>query len=101
MTSRARLGSARSRILGWYVVLLAAALAVSVVTVRQVLVSHISARVDAELRESAAGLAVLPTLTVTPDTEEPITSVAQVVSLGARSGVPEQNATLIGLVITA
>jgi len=98
MTSGAWVGSARARILGWYVVLLAAALVVCVVTVRQVLVNHINARIDAELRESATGLSVLSRSTVWPDTEEPLTTVAQVVSLGARSGVPEQNATLIGLV---
>ena len=98
MISPARMGSARVRILGWYVVLLAAALAISVVTVRQVMVSRINARIDTELRESAAGLSVLARSTVRPDSEEPVTTVAQVVSLGARSGVPEQNATLIGLV---
>ena len=98
MTSRERVGSARARILGWYVVLLAAALAVSVVTVHQVLVNHINARIDAELRESAGVLSVLARSTVPPDLGEPVTTVAQVVSVGARSGVPEQNATLIGLV---
>src|SRR5450631_1566406 len=95
MSARALGASARARILGWYVLLLAVALAVSIVTVHQVLVSHINNRIDAELAESASELSALTRSTVVPGSDEALTSVAQLVSLGVRSGVAEQNATLI------
>jgi two-component system OmpR family sensor kinase len=97
MSARALGASARVRILGWYVLLLAVALAVSVVTVHQVLVSHINNRIDAELRESAAELSALTRSPLVPGSDQTLTSVAQIVDLGVRSGVAEQNATLIGL----
>ena len=97
MAFRALVTSARARILGWYVALLALALLLAVVTVRQVLVDHINARIDGELHESAAALFSLSRSAVAPGTDERLTSVAQILSTGVRSGVPEQNATLIGL----
>src|SRR5665213_3329622 len=97
MTARALVTSARARILGWYVALLAVALLLAVVAVRQVLVDHINHRIDAELQESAGALSALARTGQAPGFDEPITSVAQILSVGVKSGVPEQNATLIGL----
>ena len=97
MTARALVTSARARILGWYVALLAVALVLAVVIVRQVLVDHINHRIDAELQESAGALSSLARTGLAPGLDEPITSVAQILSVGVKSGVPEQNAALIGL----
>jgi len=94
MTFRTVAVSARARILAWYVVLLALALAISVITVRQVLIDHINHRIDAELHESAAELG---SLALSHPADEKTTSLADLLRAGVRSGVPEQNATLIGL----
>jgi two-component system, OmpR family, sensor kinase len=97
MAHRPSVTSARARILGWYVALLALALVLAVVLVRQVLIDRINARIDAELVESAGELSSLARSGVAPGTEEPFASVAQLLSVGVRSGVAEQNATLIGV----
>jgi signal transduction histidine kinase len=86
--------SARVRILAWFVVLLLVALGLSVMAVRQVLVAHINARIDAELRESAAELAVIAAGSA-PD--EQARTLDQILAAGVGSGVPEQNAAVIAL----
>jgi signal transduction histidine kinase len=87
--------SVRVRILVWYVLLLALALLVSALVVRDVLLSDVNHRIDSELAESAAAMAALAS--PAPGEHESYASLAALLRAGVRNGVPEQNSAVIAL----
>jgi two-component system, OmpR family, sensor kinase len=71
MTERRRVSSARARILGWYVLLLAVALGAALIIQRSFLIGQVVAEADAGLDQEVAELRQLIEVGVDPDTGEP------------------------------
>lgn len=71
MTERVRIPSARTRILGWYVLLLAVALAVGLLLQRAFLLGEVSDSVNDALDQEAGEFAQLVEVGIDPETGEP------------------------------
>ena len=89
--------SARSRILGWSVLLLAAALAVSTVTTHVLLVSRMNARVSAELSHEVAEFQALAARRSASTDGQP-DSVLALLRARASQAVLERGTVLIGVI---
>ncbi|HUH08331.1 MAG TPA: HAMP domain-containing protein, partial [Egibacteraceae bacterium] len=92
---RRRLASARLRIVGWHLLLLAAALALSIVTVRTILLVRLDERIDRELRQEADEVRSLA-VGADPATGEPFEGdVARILEVFLRRNVPARNEVFV------
>ncbi len=92
--TRHRRPSARVQILGWCVLLMAVALAVSVVVTRTVLDRTATARIDSDLRHEVDEIRALAARG-TDLSGQPVAGVAGALQSVVRGAVPETNATLM------
>lgn len=98
-SARRRLGrplSARTRILFWYVLLLLAALAASLVATRVVLRANVDQRIAEELRSEAAELQTLARNGVDPQTGRRLVTTEELLRAGIDLGAP-QSGTVVAL----
>jgi two-component system, OmpR family, sensor kinase len=89
----------RLRVLAWFVVLLAAATLASVLATRQVLLSRLDQRIDAELVQESGELRKLAADGVDPETGKPLGSdVKRIFEVYLERNVPSPNEALITFV---
>ena len=89
--------SARVRILGWYVLLLALALGTALLATRVVLRADVNQRIDTELRLEAAEAQTIATSGFDPKTGEPFTTIDQLLAAHLAVSTIEPDAALITL----
>jgi len=89
--------SARVRILGWYVLLLALALGTALLATRVVLRADVNQRIDTELRLEAAEAQTIATSGFDPKTGEPFTTIEQLLAAHLAVSTIEPDAALITL----
>src|SRR5271157_371019 len=89
--------SVRSRVLLWYLLLVAMALAVSVFLTHQLLLTYLDQRADSELATEVAELHAIVHNGVDPQTNRPLRSVAGVLSVALARGLPEPDAGAVAL----
>ncbi|KPM56831.1 two-component sensor histidine kinase [Frankia sp. CcI49] len=90
--------SARLRILGWQVLLVAVALAGSVLVSREVLLARVDERVDRGLARQVAELRRLATASVDPRTSQPFSNVRDLLQAHLERTIPGPNETMLALV---
>ncbi|HEU4397146.1 MAG TPA: hypothetical protein VFU54_04810 [Actinomycetota bacterium] len=91
--------SLRLRVLAWFVVLLAVATLASVLVTRQVLLSRLDQRIDAELVQESGELRRLAADGVDPATSDPFGSdVERIFTVFLERNVPSSNEALITFV---
>lgn len=89
--------SARFRILAWCTLLVAGALAASVLTTQVVLMRRLSREVDSELVHEVDEVAALPRSGVDPRTKRPFTDVDQVLLAALAQAVPVRSQELVAI----
>nr|WP_230203091.1 HAMP domain-containing sensor histidine kinase [Parafrankia discariae] len=90
--------SARLHILGWQVLLVAVALAGSVLVSREVLLARVDERVDRGLARQVAELRRLATASVDPRTSRPFSDVRELLEAHLERTIPGSNETMLALV---
>lgn len=91
-----RAGSARIRILVWYVLLVVSALVISLLATRQVLIGQMHSRVDGQLRHEVNELRGLAAGGINPTTGRPFSSLRDVLQVVVGAAAPEGSSTLLG-----
>ncbi|MGH3665044.1 MAG: histidine kinase dimerization/phospho-acceptor domain-containing protein, partial [Egibacteraceae bacterium] len=94
---RRAVSSARTRILLWYVVLIALALIATILTVRQILLVQLEERVNAEMLQETAELEALATGT-DPATGQPFNSVEALFTVFLTRNIPKPRETMFSYV---
>lgn len=95
--TRTALGSARAKILASYVLLLVAALTLSLLVTRQVLRSDLNRRIDDELRSEVSEVQALARSGIDPQTGARIISTEALLRASLALRVPEPNAGIVAL----
>jgi len=96
---RAVAGSARLRILGWQLLLVALALAGSVLAARQVLMARVDERVDQGLAKEVSELRLFVSTSVDPGTERSrFTDVRALLETHLEQAIPDRDQTMLALV---
>jgi two-component system, OmpR family, sensor kinase len=95
---RRRLASARWRIVGWYVVLLALALLASLLVVRSLLVERVEAQIDADLAQEVDELRALAAGVDPADGEPFAERVDRLFDVFLSRNIPAPNETMIAFV---
>ncbi|MEX5633086.1 sensor histidine kinase [Parafrankia sp. FMc2] len=90
--------SARLHILGWQLLLVAVALAGSVLVSREVLLQRVDERIDRGLALEVAELRRLAVRSVDPRTSQPFTDVRQLLEVHLERNIPEPSETMLALV---
>jgi signal transduction histidine kinase len=98
VTIRTATASARLRILGWQLLLVAVALAGSVLASRQVLLARVDERVDRGLAKEVAELRRFTDTSVDPRTSQPFADVRALLEANLERAVPDRNQTMLALV---
>ncbi|MBL7495486.1 HAMP domain-containing protein [Frankia sp. CNm7] len=91
-------GSARLRILGWQLLLVALALAGSVLASREVLLARVDERVDQGLARQVAELRRFANTPIDPSTARPFPDVRALLRAHLERSIPDRNQTMLALV---